>query len=285
MRLLSPAKINLFLYVTGKRPDGYHLLWSLMCPVGLCDEIDLSFGKAEITCRCDAPGVPSGPENLAHRAAVLFLETLEKAGKAPGGAVEITIRKQIPAGAGLGGGSSNAATVLSGLNRHFKEPFSLETLIDMGTSLGADVPFFIYGVPALVGGIGEILEPAPAIRPFTVVLVYPGVAVSTAGVFKNLNFGLTNNEKVNKKLLFNGSVLDPAVYLHNDLEAVAESFCPEIPAVREALSAAGADGALTSGSGSSVFGIFFDADQAARAAVTLGRQHPNWQVFSVGAKV
>ncbi len=283
MRLLAPAKINLFLFVTGKRPDGYHLLRSLMCPIGLYDEITLTVGKKEITCHCNHPDVPSGPGNLAHRAAAAFLERIFGTGTEDG--VAISIDKQIPVGAGLGGGSSNAATVLLGLNRHFGSPLSREQLLSMGASLGADVPFFIFSNPAIAGGIGDILEPAPPIRPFRVVLIYPEVAVSTAEVYKKLNFGLTNHEKENKKILFDGDVFDPAVHLHNDLEAVAATLCPEIKSAREALASVGADGVLTSGSGSSVFGVFFDAGRAETAAGTLSQRFKNWRVFSVEALV
>jgi 4-diphosphocytidyl-2-C-methyl-D-erythritol kinase len=285
MRLLSPAKINLVLLVTGKRSDGYHTLWTLMCPVGLWDEISLNVGGDGISCHCSHPDVPSGAGNLAHRAAACFLERMAGRGGASPGGVAITIGKKIPVGAGLGGGSSNAATVLKGLNRHFNYPLAKDELVSMGASLGADVPFFLFGGAALARGIGEILEPSPPIRPFHVVLVYPGVAVSTAAVYKNLNLGLTNHVKENKKILFNGGMFDPAVHLINDLETVAESLCPEIGEARVALAAVGAEGVLTSGSGSSVFGIFFDVDGAAAAAETLRRRHQGWQVFSVPATV
>jgi 4-diphosphocytidyl-2-C-methyl-D-erythritol kinase len=285
MRLLSPAKINLVLLVTGKRPDGYHNLWTLMCPVGLDDEIFLDFKGDEISCHCSHPAVPTGPDNLAHRAASRFLERMaERSGGLRDG-VSITILKKIPVGAGLGGGSSNAATVLTGLNRHFGYPLAKNELIAMGASLGADVPFFIFGGPAVAQGIGDILESSPPIRPFHVVLVYPGMAVSTAAVYKNLNLGLTNLEKENRKILFDGSMFDPAARLQNDLEAVAESLCPEIGQARKALAAVGAEGVLTSGSGSSVFGIFFDARDSTAAAETLQRRYENWQVFSVAAMV
>jgi len=285
MRLFSPAKINLFLYVTGKRSDGYHTLRTLMCPIDLFDEITLSFEGDGISCRCNHPDVPSGPGNLAYRAAALFLEQIGERGGGREGTVAIAIEKKIPVGAGLGGGSSNAASVLLGLNRHFGGPLSREELISMGTSLGSDVPFFIVEGPALAEGIGEILTPSPSIRPFHVVLLYPGVAVSTAMVYKNVNLGLTNHVKENKKTLFDRFLLDPAAHLHNDLETVAESLCPEIGQARDALSAVGADGVLVSGSGSSVFGIFYDAGRAEGATLEIQRRDKNWQVFSVAAMV
>ena len=279
MRLLSPAKINLFLYVTGKRADGYHTVRTLMCGIGLNDEITLSFGKGETTCDCNHPDVPSGTANIAQRAAELFLTITGKKDDSRHESVAISIKKRIPVGAGLGGGSSNAASVLLGLNRHYGYPLSKETLLSIGASLGADVSFFIYGGPALAGGIGDILEPAPDIPPFRVVIVYPGVVVSTESVYKNLNLGLTNHEKENKKILFNENTFDPVASLHNDLEAAAMMLCPDIGSAREALKAAGAEGVLMSGSGSSVFGIFFDDIRAAAAERSLTRWNSAWQVF------
>ncbi len=285
MKLLSPAKINLLLRITGKRADGYHTLRTLMCRIGLSDEISISFGVKETTCDCNRPEIPTGTANIAHRAAELFLNRIKRKNNGRRESVAIFIEKRIPIGAGLGGGSSNAASVLLGLNRHFGYPLSKKTLMAMGASLGADIPFFIYGGPALAGGIGDILEPAPVIRPFKIVLVYPGVAVSTESVYKNLNFGLTNHEKENKKILFNESIFDPVAYLQNDLEATAMMLCPDIGLVKEALTAAGADGVLMSGSGSAVFGLFFDELRAVTAERSLSRQNGAWQVFLTDVEV
>lgn len=285
MNILSPAKINLFLYVTGKRPDGYHTVQTLMCGIGLSDEVSISFGKERTTCDCSHPGVPSGAGNIAHRAAELFLTRVGKKGDGCRESVAISIEKRIPVGAGLGGGSSNAATVLLEMNRHFGCPLSRQTLMAMGATLGADVPFFIYGRPAMARGIGDILEPAPPIHPFKLVLVYPGVAVSTELVYKNLKFGLTNQQKKNKKILFNESAFDPAAHLHNDLEDAALMLCPEIGSARKALSEAGADGVMMSGSGSTVFGVFFDELRAAAAERSLSRRNDAWQVFLTDAAV
>ena len=149
MNLKSPAKINLFLAVTGKRPDGYHNLSTLMCCIGLYDSILLSFGKKQTTVRCDHPNVPEDHTNLAHRAAKLFLDTAKIHEE-----IHIVIDKKIPVGAGLGGGSSNAAAVLKGLNTFYDSPLSDNTLIKLAKSLGADVPFFIFGKPAHAAGIG-----------------------------------------------------------------------------------------------------------------------------------
>ena len=173
MKILSPAKINLFLQVTGKRPDGNHELFSLMCCVSLFDTIYLHFGGKKIEIESSHPHIPLDETNLAHQAAALFLKYL---GVYSG--VKITIEKSIPVAAGLGGGSSNAASVLTGLNRHYEYPFSRERLMSMGFSLGADVPFLLFQQPALVTGIGEKLEAYPDPLPYHLILVYPVFRVS-----------------------------------------------------------------------------------------------------------
>jgi 4-diphosphocytidyl-2-C-methyl-D-erythritol kinase len=278
MRLLSPAKINLFLYVTGKRPDGYHDLYTLMCPVSLYDIVELNIKGAVICIRCDHPEVPEDETNLVHRAAQLFFSRLtELQGNFLQG-VEISITKKIPVAAGLGGGSSNAAVVLTGLNRHFSSPFSTEALEEMGLSIGADVPFFIRGRPAIATGVGEVLEPVKNLPGFYVLLVNSGVPVSTAEVYKNLNLGLTNNQKINKEAFFRLRDLDPVRYLWNDLERVTASKYPEILSIKEALLANGAEGALMTGSGPSVFGLFREPDRARQASLALSR-HDKWHLF------
>src|SRR5215467_14483811 len=145
MRIRAPAKVNLGLRVVGKRRDGYHLIDTIMAPVSLYDEITIKRAKpgAKLTVVCDDPKIPSGKRNLAYQAAKLLL------GKdAPRRPVAIHIKKRIPAGAGLGGGSSDAAAVLVGLNRLLRLKKTRRKLMALGTKLGADVPFFIYGRPA-----------------------------------------------------------------------------------------------------------------------------------------
>jgi 4-diphosphocytidyl-2-C-methyl-D-erythritol kinase len=277
MKLLSPAKINLFLAVTGKRPDGYHELCMLMCAVSLYDTITLIFDadsrSQKIGVFCDAPDVPSDESNLAHKAASLFLK---HAGIR--GSMDIFIEKNIPAGAGLGGGSSNAATVLSGLNQHYGFPFSREKLMEMGLKLGADVPFFIFGKPAIATGIGEKLEIYKTLSSFKVLLVYPGFSVSTASVYKNLKLGLTTCKKKIIKASFKDRTFNPEHHLCNDLETVTASLYPEIATIKSLLCEQGARGALMSGSGSAVFGLFSDAE-GAEAAKRNFSQNKKWKIF------
>ncbi|MFH1153392.1 MAG: 4-(cytidine 5'-diphospho)-2-C-methyl-D-erythritol kinase [Pseudomonadota bacterium] len=275
-RILSPAKLNLFLYVTGKRDDGYHTLCSLMTCIDLYDELDLTVGGGKgIRVRCDNPGVPEDASNLVHRAAVLFRERLRSLnpGMDPFPGLNIVIHKTIPVGAGLGGGSSNAACVLKALNRINGNPFSRNELMSMGLTLGADVPFFIHGGPALARGIGEELTECGPLRPYHVLVVYPGIAASTALVYKNVDLGLTNIGKSNNNPLLNlcgeGRELDVKGLLHNDLETAACRLYPEIESVKRKMTGILSDGVLMTGSGSSFFVLFSEQDQAELAFMAL----------------
>ncbi len=275
MRILSPAKINLFLQITGKRPDGYHDLVSLMCCVGLYDTVSLTFGVKETSVSCFHPDVPEDETNLAFAAASLFFNTLNI-----NQGVKISIEKQIPVAAGLGGGSSNAAAVFLGLNRHYGYPFLPNKLISMGLSIGADVPFFIFRKPAIVSGIGDKLKAYQGLESFKILLVSPGFSISTAKVYKNLNLGLTNCKKKLRSFLLSKQSFDPGCHLCNDLETVAASMCPGISTVKEALLRHGALGALMSGSGSAVFGLFLDSDKALKAYRALAG-NDKWQLYLV----
>ena len=272
MKILSPAKINLFLQILGKRPDGYHDLISLMCCIGLYDTVSLTFGVKDITVSCDHPVVPENETNVAFGAADLFFKTLKK-----NEGVKISIKKQIPVAAGLGGGSSNAAAVFLGLNRYYGYPFSTEELMSMGLSIGADVPFFIFQKPAIASGIGEKLEAYQNLKNLKILLVFPGFSVSTADVYKKLNLGLTKCEKKLKSFLLNKQRFDPRYHLCNDLEAVTASEYPVIKTVKEALLNHGAQGTLMTGSGPTIFGLFSDSNAASKASNALFRTH-KWEM-------
>jgi 4-diphosphocytidyl-2-C-methyl-D-erythritol kinase len=259
--LRSPAKINLFLGVVGRRPDGYHDLISLMCPLTLADEVCIRFGDGPLTVACDHPDVPEDETNLALRAARRFM-----AAASANSGLEITIEKRIPVAAGLGGGSSNAAAVLTGLNDHFGLPLSPAALAGMAVAIGADVPFFLSGRPALATGIGEILQPVGPLRPYHVVLLCPPYGLSTAAVYKNLNLALTKCKKIHKSYPLERQDFDVARHLCNDLEDVAASMHPDIQVAKVSLLDHGASGALMSGSGPTVFGLFKEAEIARSAA-------------------
>ena len=273
MRILSPAKINLFLQVTGKRPDGYHELFSLMCCVTLYDTIFLQFGTEKIEIESSHPQIPLDETNLAHKSADLFFKTL---GIKEG--VKITIEKNIPIAAGLGGGSSNAASVLSGLNRYYNFPFSQARLVAYGRSLGADVPFLLSQKPALASGIGEKLEPYREPLPYRVIIVDPGFGISTAEVYQKLNLRLTKCKKKITKPSLKKTGYNVALHLCNDLEAVTVSKYPEIKLVKEQLVKHGALGALMSGSGPTVFGLFSDQEKAGQAMLAIDR-NPRWNAY------
>lgn len=281
MVIKAPAKINLFLRVTGKRPDGYHDLYSLMCPLALYDILTLAPGGKKVDVVCDHPGVPEDASNLAARSARLFLKTAF-AGKAlPVSGLTIHIEKNIPVGAGLGGGSSDAAAVLTALNDHFGKPLSTSALMDAGAQIGADVPFFVFGAPALATGIGDRIDPFPHLTPWTALLVYPNEAVSTAWVYKNLNLRLTKDEKKLSKFHFDGRFFNVNEHLVNDLEPVTGRVLPAINKIKRLLLAHGAAGAMMSGSGSTVFGLFADPDRAisARTALCNNQQSKNWTLY------
>ena len=264
----SPAKLNLFLKIIGKRPDGYHDLVSLMCCIGLSDRVLLRPGAVSITVACSYPGVPEDCSNLAARAAELFY-----ARHSVDERVAIKIEKKIPPGAGLGGGSSNAAAVLNGLNDYYDRPFSDDQLIRMGTVLGADVPFFLFGRPALAEGIGERLTAYVGLASWPVVVIYPGFSISTADAYKKLNLRLTKCENHLKSLSLIQTEFVPAQHLYNDFEAVVIPGNPEIEAVKRRLLENGAMGALMAGSGSGIFGIFSDFRVAQRASKVLAPRY------------
>jgi 4-diphosphocytidyl-2-C-methyl-D-erythritol kinase len=265
MKILSPAKINLFLHVCGKRPDGYHELFSLMCCITLFDELSLQIGRGKaIEIQCSHPNVPVDDTNLAHQAACLFQSKL---GSTQG--VNIHLNKNIPVAAGLGGGSSNAASILRALNTYYDSPFSMDELMELGLALGADVPFFIFQKPAVASGIGEKLEAFEGALPYHILLLYPGFNVSTAQTYQNLNFGLTNDQKKPTSNHLKLNRFNPAHQLSNDLERVTAPKYPEIGLAKEKLLNLGAIGALMSGSGPTVFGLFDNAKTAKSARQSL----------------
>ena len=265
--LASFAKINLFLHVTGKRPDGYHDLFSLMTKITLADEITFTFQGTGVAVFCKHPRVPEDETNLAHQAATLFFRSCENQKKnisVPG--VAIDIQKNIPVGGGLGGGSSNAATVLSTLNARCDDLFSRNELMQMGQRLGADVPFFLYGKTALATGVGETLKQAPKLFPRHMVVCDPGIAVSTARVFQNHDFCLTSSRKYTieaaSNILSARQDVDLRPWLHNDLEAAAFKVYPEVRVAREELIHRLQRPVIMSGSGGSLFALFSDEKDA-----------------------
>ncbi len=266
LQIASPAKLNVFLYITGKRPDGYHELVSLMAPIGLTDRLTMELDQCRgIQVQCPYPGIPLDETNLASRAASLFLKSCaEKTGGGPAQGVRIHIDKTIPPGGGLGGGSSNAASVLLALNRHFSHVFSREELGEMGMSLGADVPFFIHGGPAIVQGAGETVKRVSfPLSGFHVLVCHPFIKASTARVFEKYDFYLTQGRKyytIIDPILLVSSLTEPGIssepVLYNDLEEAAFGVYPHVQHVRDQMEKILERRVYMSGSGSCLFALY-----------------------------
>ncbi|MBN2439672.1 MAG: 4-(cytidine 5'-diphospho)-2-C-methyl-D-erythritol kinase [Deltaproteobacteria bacterium] len=268
----SPAKINLYLRVLRKREDGYHDILSLMQKITLFDEMTFAPAGGGIAVHCPGTTLPEDGGNIVYRAAAAFFSRI---GASPD--IEITLRKRIPIAAGLGGGSSNAATTLMTLNEMYGSPLTREELIEIGTGLGADVPFFIFGNTAWASGIGDRLAEAPPLPPCRFILIHPGFEISTKSVYQGLNLGLTK-QGFNYSIPCFSTAEDLIRGLTNDLEKVTMKLHPVLDEVRALLLASGAGGALMSGSGPTVFGIFTDRESADRAEKNLGQQ-TRWRVF------
>ncbi|MBF0624877.1 MAG: 4-(cytidine 5'-diphospho)-2-C-methyl-D-erythritol kinase [Magnetococcales bacterium] len=273
-RFSAPAKVNLALRVVGRRADGYHLLETVMTFFPLWDHLTfriLDSGPVTLDCR---PAVTAAPEaNLAWRAAM----ALRAATGCRRGA-EIRLEKAIPHAAGLGGGSSDAATVLLALNRLWRLDLSTEELIRLGVTLGADVPIFLGQEAALARGVGERLTPLPQLPVAHLVLINPGVALATREVFREL----AGQWPVQRPPLAIPTSAAPdalAALLENDLEPPARTLAPVIEQVRDLLGRHGATGVLMSGSGASVFGLFAAPQAAAMAAATIAGLQPGWRVL------
>ncbi len=254
LSLPAPAKLNLFLHVTGRRDEDYHLVETLLVPIDRGDRLTLSLRDDSQVVRVRGPAGVAAGDDLAVRAARL----LQRACGVSRG-VGIDVDKRIPLGGGLGGGSTDAATVLLGLNRMWELGLPRARLMELALELGADVPFFIFGVPAFARGIGEVLE-AVSLPPTWFVVLTPPVQVATAEVFAAPE--LTRNSRSAKMSVFSEG------YGRNDLQAVAASRFPEIAASLDALAreAADAESVAMSGSGACVFAAF-SAEQAALQAL------------------
>ena len=263
MKLFAPAKVNLYLRITGRRDDGYHLLDTLMVPLSLGDDIEISRADGppdSLTLEADSPDVPLGDENTVHRAVRAFRERTGR--RDP---VAVTIRKRIPIGAGLGGGSTDAAATLRGMNDLLEAGLSTGDLMALAVAVGADVPFFIRGETARARGIGDELSPVRSLPRLWMVVLFPNLPVSTAWVYRNFRLKLTkpsNNNNLSEKLDTPDEVAQVMV---NDLETVTIGRYPCLARLKRRLNESGAIGSLMSGSGSSVFGLFADETDAKSA--------------------
>lgn len=262
--VLSPAKVNLFLKVISKRPDGYHNIVSIIDIICLFDIIHIEETPDDIVIVKDDKGVlPGGTANTMYRAVVALKERFNvRSG------VSIYIEKRIPIGSGLGGPSSNAATVLKELIKLWEIPLSEAELYEIGSAVGADVPLFLYGKPCVMRGIGDVISPID-LPNLWYLIVYPNVSISTRRVYEGLKIVLTKKQNDIKLVAKFNNTHEISAILENDLEKVGILLCPTIQTIKERLNEAGAAGTLMSGSGSSVFGIFESEEEAKKASNSL----------------
>ena len=242
MTIQAPAKVNLALRILARRPDGYHDIETLMAPISLADELDVEISDGNgIEMECDAPDIPAGPDNLVWRAVEAFMQHTGLHFRA-----RIVLRKRIPHGAGLGGGSSDAAAVLKALDHLNKTKLGSQTLEEIAATLGSDVPFFIHSRPTLCRGRGELME-AAKVPPARILLLKPPFPVSTPWAYHAWSPRMTNASP--RQFLGN-------VELANALEAPVFQKCLLLPAIKTwLLEQEEVSSAMMSGSGSTLFAI------------------------------
>ncbi|NBX66983.1 MAG: 4-(cytidine 5'-diphospho)-2-C-methyl-D-erythritol kinase [Proteobacteria bacterium] len=268
MRFFASAKINLTLHITGRRADGYHLLQSVMAPCDIGDVMHID-PASSYTLSVEGPfssHAPLGEDNLVTRA----MRLMERhAGR--NADISIRLRKNVPAGAGLGGGSADAAAAMHALNAIWGSPYDIDALCAMGLEIGAELPFMLRGVAAMVEGIGEKQSPFD-VPSMPAVVVWPGVALETGAVFK----AYAASQRSFSEAALSG---DWILRGRNDLLEAALTFTPLIDNTLEALTAShGCLLARMTGSGSSVFGIFEDMEAAMHGAAKISGANPSWWV-------
>ena len=281
MYLKATAKINLSLDVLRKREDGYHEVQMVMQKIGMYDRISLEAlsGRPGIIFSSNLPYLPCDESNLAVKAAKLLME---QAGVTDG--VDIRLDKFIPVAAGLAGGSTDAAAVLTGINRLFRLGISKEDLMKLGKAIGADVPYCILGGTALAEGIGELLSPLPDMPECRILLCKPPINVSTKEVYSGLRAAeLTRHPDIEAMIagLKAGNleqITDDAC-MYNVLETVTADRYPVIHEIEQDMMHLGAVNAIMSGSGPTVFGIFTDKEKAETAKLRLKNKRPSSRVF------
>ena len=277
-RVTALAKLNLDLRVLGRRPDGYHELRTVLQTISLCDTIDISYTPGRDT-RITLEDELQIPENLVERAAALLMQEMHA-----GGRVEMRLRKRIPMGGGLGGGSSDAAAVLLALPVLAGRAPALPRLLEIAARLGSDVPFFLLGGTAAGIGRGTEVFPLPDARALPGVVVSTGVAVSTREAYAALGPRLTIESEQNKIVSFQSRLWSAAELRSeqsgsNDFESVVLAQYPRLAAVKRRLQKLGASPAMMTGSGAALFGLFRTREDAARAIRSLGQEEE--QIFAI----
>ncbi len=282
--MLAPAKINLVLRILDRRAEGFHNLWSLMQTVDLEDEvaIQLSQHHAGINLHCDSPSLSTDQTNLVYRAAKAVLQRSErKIG------LDIVLTKRISMGAGLGGGSSDAAATIIGLNRLLNLGWSTRDMAQVGQALGSDVPFFFFAPSATVAGRGEQVNPVRITGSRWIVLVNPGFPVETKWAYQQLSSSRAEAQPLSDSHAALGrerhlSWEQVLGVVENDFEIPVFKTHPGLQEIKQKLLAQGAEAALLSGSGATVFGVFRDAAVAQQARACF-QTVPQFKVFAVSA--
>lgn len=272
--VLAPAKINLFLQVLGKRPDGYHEIHSLMQTINLYDTLRVTTAESGISLTCDDPTLPSGPSNLAWRAARLLLDR----SKLDSG-VNIDLQKRIPTGAGLGGGSSDAAAVMKAINELHDLGISSQQMMEWGAELGSDIPFFFSSGTALASGRGEKIESIDTFMGYFVLLIIPNFPISTKDAYQGLRLYLTNfSRRGDIDIKASGAFFFKTLYrIGNDFQQQAVTIHPELESCMKVLYRGGAGYVALSGSGSAFFGLF--EQQPDPELMTAVSSQFGWQAF------
>jgi 4-diphosphocytidyl-2-C-methyl-D-erythritol kinase len=285
LTLRAPAKVNLTLEVIGKLPNGYHAIRSVMVRLPhLADlvRVDVRAGPTDVRVRSSSAAIPVDDTNICHRAAHRYLERAGQTAR-----VVIDITKKIPVAAGLGGGSSDAAAVLVALNRHFGQRVAKRALVEIGAALGKDVPFFLEGAAAShASGMGERLRAIDALPPCQFLVVNPCIAISTKDAYAALDGGLwfiddarrSDRSQRMVRAIVARDLYAVAAALYNDFEAGADRAHPILKDIRQSLLAFGARGALMSGSGSTVFGLFASLQTLRVAQAALQAHYPAFHV-------
>ena len=281
MMIKARAKINLALDVVGKREDGYHELRMIMQTVYLHDLLIIKrIDKYSLKLVCNSPRLPVDKRNLVYRAALYLKNTY----KLPGG-LFISLKKNIPISAGLAGGSSDCAAVISGVNQMYNLGLTLKELMEIALKFGTDVPFCLLGGTALAEGRGEILTPLSPHPSVSVVIAKPPMAVSTPAVFKAFdNIGYVNSPNIDRIISFinKKDIKGIASGFCNVLEEVSKNICPDIVRIKGLFMEFGAIGTLMSGSGPSVFAYFNDQRQAWQAMKKMSLLMPYIKLFLTG---
>jgi 4-diphosphocytidyl-2-C-methyl-D-erythritol kinase len=280
--VFAPAKINVVLRILDRRPDGFHNLWSIMQTVALEDEVSIKIraDRQDIQLRCDAAQLAADQSNLVYRAAA---EVLARAHQPIG--LDVELRKRIPMGAGLGGGSSDAAATIIGLNRLLRLEWSPTQMADAGQSLGSDVPFFFFAPSAIVAGRGETVRPVVVEGRRWVVLVNPGFGVNTKWAYQQLAATRTAvrpllpvQQELDRQSKLSWTQMVAAA--ENDFESPVFAAYGKLREIKQSLQAYGAEIALLSGSGATVFGVF-ENEARARQAQAQFTKETSMRVFAV----